>query len=153
MATLLQVQANLQILSQRAFLEDIAFEAIRKTQEIAKSLQKNQIKDGFDNEGGDFPTYSRATELAYLFDDSYNPRSPKEEGQPYNYDDTGSFLDNITVLFETNQVSFWSTDEKTPLLVSNNEKLLGLNPENLYNYGRNTLLPIIQKLFIEKLKS
>lgn len=151
MTTILTIQKNLQRLSNRNALEEIAIDAVKRTRKIAEALQRNQLKDGFDNEGKTIGTYARATELRYLFDDSYNPRSPKVEGEHYNFDDTGGFIDGITTIFETQQVSFWSNDSKTELLVSKYDDLLGLDPKNLRNYALNTLLPIIQKTFLDNL--
>lgn len=142
MGSLVQFQKNLQKLDDRKYLNDILFNAIRKTEKIAISLQKQQLSEGRDNQDKVVGTYSRATELESLFGD-VKPRQSKREGDPYNFEWTGDFFDGMELLFSSDEVSFWSKDSKTPLLVEKWENIMGLDDINLYNYIQNALYPLI----------
>lgn len=142
MGNLIQLQKNLSKLANKEYLIQMLFEAIRDTEEIALSLQKQQLGEGRNNEDESLGTYSRATELIYRFGDK-KPRKPKIEGQLYNFEDTGDFFDDMYLLFGKDEVQFWSNDEKTPLLVEKYNNLLGLDDYNLRNYLKNSITPLL----------
>ena len=150
MATLIEFQKKLQPLTNRKVLEEMLFLAIKETKNVAESLQKQQLGEGRSNEDEIIGTYARSTELEYIFGGRQS-RKPKIEGEPYNFEDTGGFIDGITTIFEKDQVSFWSTDEKTPLLVSKYDNLLGLDDYNLSKYVLNSVFPIFENNFLKRL--
>lgn len=152
MATIIQFQERLQTLANREELERLVFYAIKETKKIAISLQKQQLSEGRNNEDKEIGTYSRSTELNYLFGKGPKPRQPKIEGEPYNFEDTGGLFDGMTLQFDKDQVSFWSTDEKTPFLVIKYKGLLGLDEYNLKNYVQNAVFPIFMREFRKVLK-
>lgn len=99
-------------------------------------------RDIFDKEIG---TYSRSTELEYLFGDGPKPRKPKIEGQPYNFEDTGSFFDGFYLDISNGMAEWKSKDSKTPLLVQKYGDIFGLDDVNLKNVIKNILVPGFQK--------
>lgn len=143
MANLQEFQTRLKKLNNRQGLYAIAFKIVKQTQHIALSLQKQQLSEGQDNTGKIIGTYSRATELEALFGDN-KPRTAKVEGQPYNFEWSGEFFDNMYLLFGDDEVSFWSKGEAVPDLVEKYDNLLGLDDDNLPNYIRNSILPLLQ---------
>ena len=142
MGSLITLQKNLQKLANREYLIKILFQAIRDTEKIALSLQKEQLAEGRNNEDKEIGTYSRATDLFYRFSDN-KPRKPKIEGQPYNFEDTGDFVDNMYLLFGKDEVQFYSSGEATPILVDRYKNLFGLDDYNLRNYLKNAITPLL----------
>lgn len=138
------LQKNVHTLSNRAFLEKMVIDAVVQTQKIAISLQKQQLSEGEDSNENIIGKYKRSTELESLFG-SPRPIRPKKEGQPYNFEWQGGFFEGMTLLFDDKKVEWWSTDEKTPFLVSKYKDLLGLNTYNFNNYGNNAVFPILEK--------
>lgn len=140
MATVIEFQKRLAKIADRKAIEKILFDSIRSTEKIALSLQKQQLGDGRDNEDKEIGVYSEATEN---WPRDYQPRKPKIAGQPYNFEDTGGFFDNMKLVFGDGEVSFWSTDSKTPLLADTYGNIFGLDDTNLRNYIQNSIYPLL----------
>lgn len=141
MTNLLEFQQGLEKLSNTDYLVELLFNAIRNTEKIALSLQKQQLNEGRDNEDRLIGVYSKSTEDRY--GPGNQPRKPKIAGQPYNFEDTGGLFDNMLLLYDDNKVSFWSKDGKTELLVDKYQNLFGLDDYNLRNYLLNSILPVL----------
>lgn len=139
MATLAQFEKRLAVLVNRDSLHTILFDSIRRTEKIAISLNKQQLNEGYGSDDKTLGVYSLATQN---WQRDYIPRKPKIAGQPYNFEDTGSFFDGFYLDFRDGTVEFWSSDEKTPFLVEKYGNLFGLDDNNLSNYITNSVLPL-----------
>lgn len=128
MGNLYQFQKNLQKLDDSKTLELILFVEIKRYENIFINLNKKQLSEGESATGGLFGTYSQATEEIAKTE---NPRKPKIAGQPFNFEYTGGLFDGFELLVDGTQAQFWSTDSKTPFLVTEYKDLFGLQDENL----------------------
>lgn len=146
MGNLSELQKGLQLLSGSDHLLKLLFEAVRATEKVALSLQKQQLSEGYDNKNRLIGTYTKTTEKLA---EGTNPRQPKIAGEPYNFQDTGGLFDDMLLIFEGDNVIFYSEDPKTELLVDKYQNLFGLDDYNLNNYLQNSILPIL----IEKIKT
>ncbi|WP_431129758.1 hypothetical protein [Flagellimonas flava] len=143
MANLFQLQERFQKLDRPKNLEKILFQTIRKNEKTLLSLNKQQLGEGRDVHGNITGTYSRATEIEYRFGEGPRPRKPKIEGQPYNYEDQGDFLDGFFLDISNGQAEWNSKDSKTPLLVQKYGDLFGLDDENLKLSIKNIIVPAL----------
>jgi hypothetical protein len=136
---LLKLRENARSLSRRSDVYKLALEVVKSFQGYLIELQQDQLNEGKDNKGGRLrsaitgrSTYSRATEEIAK---QTRPRKPKIAGQPYNFEDTGDFIDSI--FFEVNKTEgkFGARDEKTDKLLREfGENLLGLTKENIEQF-------------------
>lgn len=128
MATILEFQKRLEKVANRAAIEKILFDEIKRYKNVFLNQQKKQLNEGEDNEGDLFGVYTEATEN---WPRNYTPRKPKVAGEPYNFQDTGGLFDGMELLIDGAQAQFWSTDSKTPELVVKYDNLFGLQDDNL----------------------
>lgn len=117
---------------------------------IVKSLEKEIIKintreqlfkEGVDanNEPLYSKRYKRGT-YSLLTEELSGGR--KEAGDPYTLDDTGDFFDGFFLEIQNDKALFGSTDEKTPLLITDFGEIFGLTDENLKAVIQEKLLPL-----------
>lgn len=112
--------------------DGIEHETARIVNELSTQIidlnREGQLFQGRDNTGSIIGTYSKATEE--VFGGRYaNP--PKLEGQPYNFQDTGSFFRAFDLQFRNGLLVIYSTDKKVPLLKEKYGKnLFGLTIEH-----------------------
>jgi len=140
MATIAQFSQNLSRLANSSFLNSLLLQAIKDTEKIAISLQKQQLTEGYDSEDKEIGRYSQASENIYI-SEGKKSNQPKIAGQLFNFDDTGSFLKEIKLEYSNNDATFWSTDSKTPELIGKYKNIFGLDNYNLSNYVKNSLAP------------
>lgn len=142
MATILQMRQRVQTLASKEVLVDMLFVEIKRYENIILNQQKAQLNEGEDYKGDSFGTYSQLTED---WQREYTPRKPKIAGHEYNFEDTGGLFDGMYLLFDDNkkEASFWSKDDKTPLLVKKYKTLFGLQPERLKELIERIIYPVI----------
>ena len=121
-------------------LELSLFIEIKKAEKHFIDAQKEQLNEGEDFNGKTIGTYSFATEL---ISKETKPRKPKIAGQPFNFEDTGGFFDGMVLDVFEDKASFWSEDEKTPLLVTRYKNLFGLQDEKLRKVIKSIVLPAL----------
>lgn len=143
MGNLFEWKKNLEKLDRGSVIA-ITTKAIRESENILKSLNQQQLSEGKNSFDILLGVYSRASELRYLFSEP-KPIRPKEEGQPYNFEDTGDFFKSFVIRYSGADVSIFSTDDKTPLLISKYDDLFGLNELNFTNYIRNAIYPYLMR--------
>ncbi len=140
MGNLVELQKGLERLSNESYLLDVLFRLIKKTEKDAIRLQRQQLNDGFDNLERTIGVYTKTTENKAK---GRRTRKPKIAGEHYNFEDTGDFFDGMYLIFEQDNVKFFSKDSKTELLEDKYENLFGLTEFNLRNYLNNIILPLM----------
>lgn len=144
MATLIQFQQKLARLNNIKALELIVFTEIKRYENLFVNAQKKQLNKGEDYEGS--PIANKKGNSTYSFESERiakltNPRKPKEEGQPFNFENTGGLFDGMELLVDGTQAQFWSTDSKTPELVVEYKNLFGLQESALKEIIQRVILP------------
>ncbi|QQO97048.1 structural protein/putative neck protein [Cellulophaga phage Nekkels_1] len=140
MATIAQASQNWSRIANQAYLTSILLRVIKETEPIAISLQKQQLEEGYNNEEQEIGRYKASSQSIYE-SEGRTSNKPKIEGELFNFDDTGDFLEGIQLKFTNKEVSFFSTDSKTPELIGKYRNLFGLDPYNFRNYIVNSVLP------------
>lgn len=141
MSTIAEFEKRITKVADKEFLIEALMASIKDTEEIAISLQRQQLEEGYNRDEQEIGRYSRATELIYLFGGGRKPNKPKIEGELYNFDDTGSFLGGLKLIIENGVAYFTSSDEKTNELLVKYPNMFGLDPFNLNNYLKNAVIP------------
>ena len=143
MGNLSELQKGLQRLSEGDRLLKLLFEAVRATEKVALSLQKQQLSEGYSQKDELIGVYTKTTQNIAEHRDV---RQPKIAGEPYNFEWTGDFFDGMELIFEGDTVRFYSTDTKAELLADKYQNLFGLDDYNLNNYLQNSILPMSNTL-------
>lgn len=95
------------------------------SEELVIFLQQQQLNEGENKEGKLIGVYSAFTEII--------TNGRKKAGEPYNFQDTGSFFEGMFIKVETSPefaIIIDSSDSKTKELEEEYTGLLGLNKEN-----------------------
>src|SRR5690554_5588241 len=150
MATLKQqLQRAKSLTSQK--ISDELFKFIKEIQDKFTELNREQLfETSEDIFGNPIGYYSQATE--YITTNNallgYGGEI-KREGDPYNMRDTGEFLKGLYIDVRRGEIYFGSSDEKTDLILSNenllSKNLFGLQEDNLRELVNSDLLPFILK--------
>jgi len=150
MATLKQqLQRAKSLTSQN--ISDELFKFIKEIQDKFTELNREQLfETSEDIFGNPIGYYSQATE--YITTNNallgYGGEI-KREGDPYNMRDTGEFLKGLYIDVRRGEIYFGSSDEKTDLILSNenllSKNLFGLQEDNLRELVNSDLLPFILK--------
>ena len=138
MATIAEFQQRLSRIASKKSLELILFTEIKRHEKIFVRYNKEQLSKGENNEGEIIGTYTEATEEMAADD---NPRQPKIAGQPYNFEYTGGLFDGFELRVFEDNAYFFSTDSKTPELVSQYKGLFGLQEDNLREIIKTVIIP------------
>lgn len=142
MATLFEFQQRLSLLNNRKLLELILFTEIKKAEKQFVKAQKDQLSKGESGTGKIIGTYSFATQQIASEEST---RQPKIAGQPYNFEYYGGFFDGMRLDVFEDKAEFWSSDSKTPLLVTKYKDLFGLQPEPLQKMITAVIYPRFMK--------
>lgn len=148
MATVLELRERLLPLKNRETVYGIFFESVAAFQAYLIDFNQIRLEEGEDVFGNLVGTYSRATELEYLFGEGPKPIKPKVEGEPYNFQWTGGLFGGMKIDIFSDRAEFTSTDGKTPELLEKYGQILGLQPEDLEEAIRERLFPD----FMERLR-
>lgn len=138
MATIVQFRRNLRRIANAKYLELALFTEIKRFENLFLRAQKEQLNEGVSYKGKVFGEYSFATEQIAK---ERNTRKPKIAGEPFNFEDTGGFFDGMTLEVFEDRAEFWSTDSKTPLLVTKYKDLFGLDPERFAQIFNRVIYP------------
>jgi len=138
MATIAQFQQRLSRIANKSVLEIILFIEIKRYENIFIRLNKEQLSKGEDNQGKKLGTYKKATEEIAK---TQNPRQPKIAGQPFNFEYTGGLFDGFELRVFEKEAYFYSTDDKTDLLIGKYKGLFGLQEDNLKKVISTVILP------------
>jgi len=117
------------------------FDFIQSVQQYMVDLNQKQIKeDSQDIYGDAIGFYSRATDLI--------TGGKKKEGDPFDGDSTGKWLNDFYMSISGTVLSFGSTDPKTDDILSSDNwlsvDLFGLTEENLNLVISEKILPFVQ---------
>lgn len=141
MATVVQLRDRLLPLRNREVVYGIFFESVEAFQAYLVDLNQIRLEDGENVFGNVVGTYSRATELEYLFGEGPKPIQPKIEGEPYNFQWTGGLFGGMKIDIFSDRAEFTSTDPNTEELISKYGQILGLQPEDMEEALREKLFP------------
>lgn len=150
MATLQQQMEKAKSLTPERVSNDL-FDFLKSISKEIVEINKNKIskdsKDIFDNAIG---FYSEATE--YITKNNAllgKGNKIKYAGEPFDADDTGSFLKGFYVNINNAELKFGSTDSKTEIILKSenwlSDELFGLTDKDLRELIDNQLLPFIIK--------
>lgn len=145
MASIVQFRKNIAKISNQKYLEKALFDEIKRYENIFVNQQKQQLNEGVSFKGKIFGVYKP-------FERENTPRQPKIPGTPYNFEDTGGFFDNMTLEVFEDRAEFWSTDSKTPLLVTKYKDLFGLEPERFSEIFNRVIYPAFMLEIRKKLQ-
>lgn len=124
---------------------------IKNKVKILNILKEEQLAKGLGSDGALLGTYSRNTELISIFE-SPKPRRAKVEGQPYNFDWTGSFFDKFDMMFEDEQsFTLFSRDSKAKMLEETYGELTTLTEQNNKRINEEILRPQMYDIMIKRL--
>lgn len=156
MATLIeQLEKSKRLTSQE--VSNALFNFIKSIQEKFVELNKEQLnKESQDVFGNPLGYYSRATEWITTNQALLGQRTDiKKEGDPFTMKDTGDFLKGFYIDIRNEVIYFGSKDEKTPLILQNENllstDLFGLQDDNLRELIEKDLLPFVIKHYRDEL--
>lgn len=153
MPNLLEFRQNLEPLTKRDELVKIALEVVFQLRAYLIDLNQIQLSEGKDAFGNIIGTYSPATEFISQNPDAgqVRPILPKNAGDPYNFEWTGDFFNEMTMVANGKEVIFTSTDSKTPLLTMKYKDLFGLTDENMTEAVTEKILPAFVEVLCSRL--
>ena len=126
----------------------VFFDFIRSIEKEIVELNRIQLnEESKDIYGQAIGFYSYATEII--------TKGAKKKGEPFDAEDTGSFLNKLYAKIQNNQVVFGSTDPKTELILESDNwlstDLFGLTDEDLKKVIEERLLPFIINYYRKQL--
>lgn len=127
---------------------------IRREQDVLKILKEEQLNKGIDSSGKVVGVYSPITEQISFEKQllGNSPRKPKIAGQPYNFEDTGSFLDGFDMMFEDmKSYSLFSRDSKAEFLKEKYGDIDTLTKQNNERVNQEILRPEMFEVFVQRL--
>lgn len=135
-----QLQRKATTLSNQKEVYRIGFEIMKSLEAYLVDLQQIQLSKGQNNQGLSLGTYSKATEEIAK---QNSPREPKKAGDPYNFEWTGRFFDQmkLKVVLSQSEAYFISNDKKFPMLEDKYPGLMGLTQEHLTEAIKDKILP------------
>lgn len=95
------------------------------SEELVLFLQQEQLNEGENKKGQIIGVYSAYTEIL--------TNGRKKKGEPFNFQDTGSFFDEMYIKIQTSpefSITIGSKDSKSKLIEEKYGNVFGLNPEN-----------------------
>jgi|SRR5690606_37725757 len=132
-------------------ISDELFNFIKTIQDKFTELNREQLfETSEDIFGNPIGYYSQATEYITTNNALLGYGNEiKREGEPYNMRDTGDFLKGLYIDVKNGQIYFGSKDDKTDLILSNenllSKNLFGLKEDNLRELVNEELLPFVIK--------
>lgn len=121
-------------------MELILFQKIKEIEKDLTRLNKRQLfEKSSDIFGNPIGYYSFATEVI--------SKGKKKAGDPFDLFDTGDFFKGFFIKIDNGNVSFGSSDPKTPLIFQNllSTDIFGLTDSNLNKVIQEKLLPLYLK--------
>jgi len=121
--------------------------AIKKQNRQIVEINQINLDKGLDNQDGLVGLYSAAT--AEIAKSNPKPNQSKEEGQPFNFDWTGAFLNGMYIVYRNNKITFLSkgmgSGEKKSEIIKN--KLLGVSEKGAEIINNDIIKPMLQTSF------
>lgn len=119
-------------------IEAAIFNYIRSIEKELTGISRERLnKDSKDIEGNPLGFYSRATEII--------TNGRKEEGTPFDLDDTGVFLKSLTVTVSNGVIIFGTSDPKTDDVLDNllTKDIFGLSDTELNGVIKSKITPFL----------
>lgn len=151
MASLKEQAERLKRINLKNKVEEVLF----FSDEILIGYNLSQLSEGRSNVNTLIGRYSKYTERASKDPSVIEPVRQKQEGDPYNFERSGEFFKAFTVkqinggVEITSNVSYLDSIKRLGSRNNAQNKLFGLNEENLNKFIKEHLLPRAQKLIKE----
>lgn len=126
---------------------------IKNKAQVLNILKEEQLGKGLDSSGKVVGVYSPMTEQISIENQllGRKPRKPKVAGQPYNFEDTGSFFDGMDMMFEDlKSYSLFSRNSKAKMLEEEYGDLVTLTDKNNNRINQEILRPAMYDFIINR---
>lgn len=121
-------------------LEAAIFQYIRSIEKELTQISRERLnKESKGVDGDPLGFYSRATEII--------SNGEKQEGQPFDLDDTGVFLNSLTITISNGIIIFGTSDPKTDEVIDNllTKDIFGLTDSELNGVIKSKITPFLLK--------
>jgi hypothetical protein len=146
MGIFLKAQRKARKLTPQKINRDL-FQFIRTLEKKLEALNRKQIEENSkDVNGNDLGFYSKSTEIITTNNVLLGRKGKiKREGDPFDLNDTGSFLDNLFAEVEGESIFFGTTDSKKKEVLKNllSKDIFGLSDANLRQVIAQDILPFL----------